>query len=201
MATEKPFSQACENNKGPILAVLREHLTKPARLLEVGSGTGQHATWLAQHLPHVQWQPSDVLDNLAGIQLWLNDTPCSNILKPIELDVRHSWPQGPYDALFTANSLHIMSQHSAALCIARGASALSSEGLFMIYGPFNYQGRFTSDSNAQFQQWLQARNPESGIRDAEWVMGTMAQHGLTPVQDHEMPANNRLLVFQRSPAR
>lgn len=198
MAIEKPFSQACENNKGPILAVLREHLTTPTRLLEVGSGTGQHAAWLALHLPHVQWQPSDVHDNLAGVQLWLNDAPCGNVLEPIELDVRNRWPNGPYDALFTANSLHIMSQHSAALCIARGASVLRSEGLFMIYGPFNYHGRFTSDSNAQFQQWLQARNPESGIRDAEWVTDTMAQHGLTWVKDHEMPANNRLLVFQRS---
>jgi cyclopropane fatty-acyl-phospholipid synthase-like methyltransferase len=198
MPIEKPFSQACENNKGPILEVLAEHLTKPARLLEVGSGTGQHAVWLAQHLPHIQWQPSDVRENLSGIRLWLNETSCSNLLAPIELDVRNRWPNGSYDALFTANSLHIMSQHSAALCIAGGASVLGHGGFFMIYGPFNYNGRFTSDSNAQFQQWLQARNPESGIRDAEWVSQTMAQHGLSLVKDHQMPANNRLLVFQRT---
>lgn len=201
MTAEKPFSQACENNKSPILAVLQEHLTRPARLLEVGSGTGQHAAWLAQHLPDIQWQPSDVADNLVGIQQWLNEASCSNALEPIELDVRNPWPSGPYDAIFTANSLHIMSQHSAALCLARGASILSSNGLFMIYGPFNYQGRFTSASNAQFQQWLQTRNPESGIRDAEWVIDTLAEHGLILVKDHEMPANNRLLVFQRASAR
>lgn len=197
MPIDKPFSQACENNKGPILAVLNEYLTRPAQLLEVGSGTGQHALWLAHHLPHIQWQPSDVRENLPGIRLWLNEAPTSNILEPIELDVRNHWPSGPYDALFTANSLHIMSQHSAALCIARGANVLSPDGLFMVYGPFNYHGRFTSASNAQFQQWLQARNPESGIRDAEWVTDTMAQHGLSMVKDHEMPANNRLLVFQK----
>lgn len=222
MPIDKPFSQACENNKAPILAVLKEHLTappeslsqpiphkapQPIKLLEVGSGTGQHAAWLAPQLPHVQWQPSDVRDNLAGVRQWLDEAQLgeaqleaqlSNVLDPIELDVRNHWPSGPYQAIFTANTLHIMSQQSAALCIARGAKVLADDGVFMIYGPFNYDGHFTSSSNAQFQQWLQARNPESGIRDFEWIAETMAANGLSLRKDHEMPANNRLLVFQRT---
>lgn len=214
---EKPFSQACENNKGPILEVLQRHLQLsgdlPAlssqtsvnsttsantyQLLEIGSGTGQHAAYLPQFFPHIHWQPSDVAEHLAGIRLWLADAAQPNVAEPLALDVRSHWPEQRFHALFSANTLHIMSQNSAAICIAQGAAHLHDGGLFLLYGPFNYGGQFTSASNARFNDWLQARDPASGIRDFEWVEAHMQQAGLSLLADHSMPANNRLLAFQK----
>lgn len=194
---DKPFSQACENNKGPILAVLQQHLQGRARLLEVGSGTGQHAAWLSGQLPAVQWQPSDVTANLPGIRAWCDAAGHANLLAPIDLDVRDSWPDGPYDAIFTANTFHIMSRPLVQRCISQAAQCLTSDGQLFVYGPFNYQGQFTSDSNARFNDWLQQRDPDSAIRDIEWVCEQMQAHGLRLQHDHAMPANNRLLVFGR----
>ena len=214
---EKPFSQACENNKGPILEVLQQHLqlsgNLPAlslqnsvgrdtssdtyHLLEIGSGTGQHAAYFPQFFPHIHWQPSDVAEHLPGIRLWLEDSAQPNVAAPLELDVRSHWPEQRFHALFSANTLHIMSQSSAATCIAQGAAHLHDDGLFLLYGPFNYDGQFTSESNARFNDWLQARDPASGIRDFEWVETHMQQAGLSLLTDHSMPANNRLLVFQK----
>lgn len=194
---DKPFSQACENNKGPILAVLQQHLRGRARLLEVGSGTGQHAAWLSGQLPAILWQPSDVAANLPGIRAWCDDTGHANLLPPICLDVRDSWPDGPYDAIFTANTFHIMSRTLVQRCIGQAAQCLAPDGQLFVYGPFNYQGQFTSASNARFNDWLQQRDPDSAIRDIEWVCEQMQAHGLRLQHDHAMPANNRLLVFGR----
>ena len=194
---EKPFSQACENNKAPILEVLTQHLREPATVLEIGSGTGQHAAWLPRFLPHLQWQPSDVAAHLPGIRQWLDEAALDNVRTPLALDVRASWPQQHYDALFSANTFHIMSASTTALCIRRGSDHLRPGGLFLVYGPFNYNGRFTSDSNARFNDWLKMRDPDSAIRDYEWVCEQMANAGLEALADHAMPANNRLLVFRK----
>ncbi|MEQ3636784.1 DUF938 domain-containing protein [Alcanivorax sp.] len=193
-SSEVPFSQAAENNKGPIFQVLQQHCQAPGRLLEIGAGTGQHAAWLSAQLPHLQWQPSDVAENLPTIRHWLGETP-NPANAPLALDVSGQWPVGPFDYLFTANTFHIMAQSLVAHCIAEGCQRLSTEGLFMVYGPFNYDGQFTSDSNRQFERWLKATNAQRGIRDKEWVEQEFDRHGRQCLADHAMPANNRVLVF------
>lgn len=194
---QKPFSQACENNKAPILKVLEEHLRAPGSLLEIGSGTGQHAAWLGAALPRIRWQPSDLPDALPGIRAWLDDSRAHNVAAPIVLDVHGRWPRGPFDYLFTANTFHIMSADAVCHCIREGTQRLASGGLFLIYGPFRYGGEFTSASNREFDQWLRRRHPDQGIRDFEWIEARMAEQGMTPLADHDMPANNRTLVFRR----
>lgn len=193
-SSEVPFSQAAENNKGPILQVLQQHCQAPGTLLEIGAGTGQHAVWLSAQLPHLQWQPSDVPDNLPAIRHWLSQTP-NPARPPLALDVTGEWPAGPFDYLFTANTFHIMAQPLVARCIAEGCLRLNEGGRFMVYGPFNYDGQFTSDSNRQFDGWLKAADPQRGIRDKEWIEQEFARHGRQCLADHEMPANNRVLVF------
>lgn len=193
----KPFSQSCENNKGPILEVLVQHLKAPGTLLEIGSGTGQHAAWLPRFLPHLTWQPSDVPENLPGIQAWCDEAALNNVLPPIALDVAGHWPDARYHSLFTANTFHIMAWPLVQRCIHEGAAHLAGPGQFLVYGPFNYCGQFTSTSNARFNDWLQSRDPRSAIRDQEAVVAEMHGAGLVLAQDHAMPANNRLLVFRK----
>jgi len=191
----KPFSQACENNKDPILAVLREHLGS-GRLLEIGSGTGQHAAWLPAFLPGIDWQPSDVAENLPGIRAWLDEGP-SNVRLPLELDVRGSWPDETFEYIFTANTFHIMDTDSVRLCIRQAGEHLVRGGLFLIYGPFCYNGA-CADSNARFDTSLRAQDPAMGLRDYTWIEECMREADFEPVADHAMPANNRILVFRRN---
>ncbi|MEQ9567200.1 MAG: DUF938 domain-containing protein, partial [Pseudomonadales bacterium] len=161
------YSEACERNKNPILEVIKPWFHEVSTVLEIGSGTGQHAQYFTQHLPHLRWQMSDLGDYLANLQ----QQNFENLLPPIKLDVRQrgTWPQGKYDAVFTANSLHIMSASSVEKLVAGVGRLLSSGGLLVVYGPFKYGGQYTSTSNARFDQMLQQGDPESGIRDFEWV--------------------------------
>ena len=195
---DKPYSQACENNKHPILAVLQRFLTTPCSLLEVGSGTGQHAVFFARSLPDITWQCSDLIENHPGILSWIADNPRDNLLPPLSLDVTEPWPDTePYDAVFTANTLHIMPWNGV-VCFFEGlAQHLAQHGMCIIYGPFNYQGQFTSDSNRAFDQHLKAMSPERGIRDIEAICAEAQGAGLTLLEDVAMPANNRCLVFQK----
>lgn len=193
---ERPFSQACENNKAPILEVLEQHLREPGRLLEIGSGTGQHAAWMSSRLPHIRWQPSDLPDALPGINTWLGDADNHNAAEPIVLDVRGRWPERRFDYLFTANTFHIMDADSVGTCIERGAAHLSDNGLFMVYGPFLYRGKPAAEGNIRFDAWLRRRDPRSGIRHFDAICERMLSAGLELERDHEMPANNRLLVFR-----
>lgn len=198
MADTLPFSQACENNRQPILEVLSEHLKAPGRLLEIGSGTGQHAAWLPAHLPHIEWQPSDLPENLSGIRAWLQQAGLSNVAAPISLDVAGDWPEADFDYLFTANTFHIMSAQLVERCIEHAGQRLTPEGLLLVYGPFAYAGHHTAESNARFDAMLRQRDPLSGIRDRDWIESLAQSAGLRPIADHAMPANNRTLVFRKN---
>lgn len=198
MSMEKPFSQACENNKAPILAILREAFAASALVLEIGSGTGQHAVHFAAHLPWLIWQPSDRAEHMPGIRLWRDGAALSNLRVPLVLDVEQvEWPDCAADAVFSANTSHIMSWPQVERCFAGVARLLPVGGVFCLYGPFKYGGQYTSDSNAQFDAWLRQRDPASGLRDSEAIQGLAAAVGLAGVADHAMPANNRLLVWRR----
>jgi SAM-dependent methyltransferase len=194
----KPFSQACENNKRPILAVLRTAFASVDSVLEIGSGTGQHAVFFAAEMPWLRWQPSDCAENLPGIRAWCRDAALANLLPVLELDVtRPVWPVDAAAAVFSANTAHIMSWAAVELFFAGVGARLRPGGVFCLYGPFNYDGQYTSASNQQFDAWLQARDPRSGIRDFEAVAALAQRAGLAPAADHAMPANNRLLVWRR----
>lgn len=199
IAVEKPFSQACENNKRPILEVLRRHLGGVRRLVEIGSGTGQHAAYFAAQLPHLVWQPSDVAENLAGIRLWVEDAALDNLPPPVELDVTvQPWPVAAAEAIFSANTMHIMSWPAVTAFLTTAAAILKEDGgLLCLYGPFNYNGTYTSDSNRRFDAWLRQRDRDSGIRDFEAIDALAAAGGLRLIEDNAMPANNRLLVWRK----
>ncbi len=193
-----PFSQACENNQAPILAVLAQAFADRRRVLEIGSGTGQHGVYFAPRLPHLIWQTSDLAANHAGIRAWQARHPAPNLLPPLLLDLRTSdWPEGPFDAVFTSNTAHIVAWPLVQRLMALVGAHLPVGGVLAMYGPFNYGGAFTSDSNRAFDAWLRARDPDSGIRDVEAVRTLATQHGLGLEGDHALPANNRLLVFRR----
>ncbi len=165
----KPFAPSCERNQGPILEVLQRHLGTTRRVLEIGSGTGQHAVHFAAAMPWLAWQCSDRADNLPGIAAWRDEAALANTPPAIELDVDGPWPKNGFDAVFTANSLHIMGWPQVEAFFAGVGKVLQEDGLLIVYGPFNYGGDFTSDSNRAFDQWLKDRDPASGIRDFEVV--------------------------------
>ena len=194
----KQYSQACEENREPILAIIREVFANAHDILEIGSGTGQHAVYFAHHLPHLNWQPTDLGENHASIQAWRDDSGLENVLPPIELDVTaRTWPVGTYDGLFSANTTHIMSL-AAVRSMFRGIGNLLQTGAHCcLYGPFNYGGAFTSDSNKQFDSWLKSRDPASGIRDFEVIAELADANGFVLMNDNEMPVNNRLLVWKK----
>ncbi len=195
----KPFSQSSEENKEPILAVLREVFAARRRVLEIGSGTGQHAVYFARQLPHLFWQPSELAENLAGIHAWLAEADLPNVAAPLLLDIeRQPWPAFTADAVFSANTAHIVSWPQVDALFAGIGALLPAGGVFALYGPFNYDGRFTSDSNARFDQWLKARDPLSGVRDFEAVDALASAAGLTLTRDYTMPANNRTLVWHKN---
>jgi len=192
----KPFSEACEQNKQPILAVLQQHFVDVHTVLEIGSGTGQHAVFFASKLPHLQWLTSEVAELHSGIHAWLGEARLPNLSQPLELDVNQpDWPVERVDAIFSANTVHIMDWPSVQNMFAGIGRVLQTQGVFCLYGPFNYQGGYTSDSNARFDMWLKQRDPRSGIRDFEALNTLAQQHGMTLRTDHAMPANNRTLVW------
>jgi len=194
----KQFSAACERNREPILTILREVLTEPMRVLEIGSGTGQHAAYFGQQLPHVTWQTSDLPGNHPSIHAWLGEAGLSNVLPPLTLDVSNNdWQIGSYDAIFSANTCHIMAWQQVEKMFAGFPHIVRAGGLVCIYGPFNYDGKFTSDSNAAFDASLRAQAAHMGIRDIEAVQALADRAGLRLLADNAMPAHNRLLVWQR----
>jgi cyclopropane fatty-acyl-phospholipid synthase-like methyltransferase len=199
--TEKPFASACERNRDPILDVLRAQFADRTQVLEIGSGTGQHAVYFAQAMPQLVWQASDRRENLSGIRQWLDEAMLPNTRAPLELDIAAgSLPQSRYDAIFSANTLHIMSWQEVQTLFAALPALTTPDAKLAVYGPFNYAGTHTSASNAQFDRSLRARAPHMGIRDVEAVNRLARGAGFALVEDAAMPANNRCLVWQRSPA-
>jgi len=195
---DKPFSESCVQNREPILAVLRVWFADRRYVLEIGSGTGQHAVYFAPELPHLVWQTADVPPHHAGIRAWLDDAALPNVRPPLALDANDTaWHSGRYDAVFSANTLHIMSWPEVELFFLGVGQVLEAGGTLVVYGPFNYNGAFTSDSNARFDAWLKARDPASGVRDFEAVDALARAQRLILQQDIAMPANNRTLVWRR----
>lgn len=195
----KPYSEACERNKAPILEILRNVFADAGSVLEIGSGTGQHAVHFGAAMPHLTWQTTDRPGSHDGIRTWLEESGLKNVLPPLALDVGEDrWPVGHADAVFTANTLHIMSWPEVEQLFSSVGRILGPGGPLAIYGPFNYKGSYTSDSNARFDAMLRSRDPASGIRDFEAVRELGSQNGLTLAADHPMPANNRLLVFRKT---
>jgi SAM-dependent methyltransferase len=196
-----PFSAACERNKDPILEVLRVRFAGRTQVLEVGSGTGQHAVHFARALPHVIWHPTEQLAYLADLAQRVKLEGPGNLRAPTVLDVRQAlWPLRSVDAMFTANTLHIMSWPEVAAMFQGVGGTLAPGGLLCIYGPFRYEGRYTSPSNLEFDRMLQERDPQSGIREIHEVVKLAAGVGLELAADHDLPAFNRLLIFVKEPA-
>jgi cyclopropane fatty-acyl-phospholipid synthase-like methyltransferase len=193
----KPYAPSCDRNRDPILEVLRKHFSDRCEVLEIGSGTGQHAIYFAQSLRHLQWQTSELEDNLPGIRAWLDEAQLPNTPPPISLDVNDPWPTKRYDAVFSANTLHIMGWQEVERLFAKLNDVLVSNAIVAIYGPFNYNGGFTSESNRTFNEWLQARGPHMAIRDFEAVNALAKTIDLRLVEDVEMPSNNRMLVWKK----
>jgi SAM-dependent methyltransferase len=191
-------SEACERNKGPILAVLEGELAASRSVLEIGSGTGQHAVHFSRHLPHLSWQPTEVGAELGPLaeRIRLEGTP--NLRPAMALDVRvHPWPVGRVEAVFSANTLHIMAWDAVEHFFRGIGAVLAVAGVLCVYGPFRYRGAYTSASNEEFDRFLRRRDPASGIRDFEALERLAAAAGLELAADHAMPANNRTLVWRR----
>lgn len=197
---DKPNAPSCERNRDPILAVLRTYVTGKQHLLEIGSGTGQHAAYFAGQFPQLTWQTSEREENLPGIRAWLADAALPNTPGPLELDVSVAWPNDLFDAVFTANTLHIMAWTDVEHLFARLPNVTGPGAVLIAYGPFNYQGRFSSESNAAFDQSLRERGSHMGIRDAEAVDAVARRAGFALVDDLAMPANNRCRVWRRTDA-
>lgn len=195
---ERPYAEACEQNKRPILAVLREQLAAPGLVLEIGSGTGQHAVFFSAELPHLVWQPSDVAANLPGIRAWIAACPAPNLRDPLVLEVtQDAWPVEAADYAFSANTAHIMSERQVRAMLAGLGRILRPGGRFCLYGPFAYHGRHTAPSNAAFDASLRARDPDSGVRDVDDLARWAQAAGLVLAADYEMPVNNRTLVWEK----
>jgi cyclopropane fatty-acyl-phospholipid synthase-like methyltransferase len=193
----KPFAESSEQNKEPILEILKSEFADCHRILEVGSGTGQHAVFFSEQLPHLQWICSDLEENHAGIQMWLDEAPHNNIEGPLLLDAREDWPQLQVDAVFSANAIHIMSWQAVEGMIENVGKVLSSGGKLCLYGPFMVDGQHTADSNAQFDVWLKNRDPMSGVRDVADLITLLNLQNMELINDYEMPVNNRILVWQK----
>lgn len=191
----KPYSAACERNRDAILGVLRQQFAGLRHVLEIGSGTGQHAVHFAAALPHLVWQTSDVADHLPGIRAWLDDARLANTPAPLTFDINADPPAGRFDAVFTANTLHIMAWDEAQRLFALLPGLLQNRGRLTVYGPFNEGGRFTSDSNAAFDAALRAGATHRGIRDFEAVDALAQAAGLSLVENRPMPANNRCVTW------
>jgi len=195
---ELPFSQACENNKDVILAVLQRHFAKAGRVLEIAGGTGQHAVHFASQLPWLQWQSTDVPGAVARLNLRVQTAELSNLPPALPLDVtQQDWSLSGFDYLFSANSLHIMPQSAVVEFFRHLPAVLNAAAIVCVYGPFKYGGEFTTPSNAQFDLWLKGNDARSGIRDFETVQALAQGAGLTLLEDNAMPANNQLLVWRR----
>jgi len=196
--SELPYSQSCENNKRVILERLQEIFADRKQVLEIASGTGQHATWFAEHMPWLQWQPTDIPTNVATLEPRCRAYSGQNLCTVTALDVTDKpWMVDVPHALYTANSLHIMPYTAVEALFDALGNFAKPDTCLVVYGPFNYDGEYTSESNARFDQWLLQQHPLSAIRDFEKVDAMAQFAGFVLEQDNDMPANNRLLVWRK----
>lgn len=194
----KPFSEACERNREPILHVIKHWFIAPGGVLEIGAGTGQHAVYFAANLPHLTWTTTDREENLDGIRLWIEEAALPNLRGPLRLSVcDERWPVVVTRYAFSANTAHIMSWPDVERMFAGVARTLQSGGIFCLYGPFNRDGRYTSESNRAFDESLKARDPDMGVRNDRDLIDLAARCGLAFAADHSLPARNRLLVWRK----
>ena len=195
---ELPFSEACERNKGPILEVLRKVFSKTESVLKIGSGTGQHAVHFSKHLPHLVWQPTELVERVAMLKSRIDLEGSGNLFPAKELDVeRYNRELEKTDAVFIANVFHIAPIEVMHTCLKGTSKCLKHLGIFCVYGPFRFEGEFTSPSNAEFDYSLKTNNPEWGIRDFEQLSIKAEEEGLGFQHNYSMPANNQLLVFKK----
>jgi cyclopropane fatty-acyl-phospholipid synthase-like methyltransferase len=203
-----PYSQASENNKIPILSIFKQHLKNSNTLLEIGGGTGQHATFFSDIFKTIHWQSTDIPTNVDLLNLRILQADLLNLPRATPLDVNQSdWKlkdetgenatNRKFDSIFTANTLHIMSANSVENFFRGTARHLYTSGLLLVYGPFKYDGGFTTESNALFDQWLKEKDPMSGVRDFEWITTIGTKNNLKLIEDNAMPANNRMLVWAK----
>lgn len=201
--SNRPYSASCDQNREPILDVIQPLLTHNEKakksILEVGSGTGQHAVYFAEKMPHLIWQTSDQQAYHQGIKLWLDNAGLNNTPAPIALHVSNdTWPNKNFDVIFSANAVHIMAWENVVDFFENAPKLLSTGGLFILYGPFNYKQQYTSESNARFDSWLKQRDPNSAIRDFEALDKLAINANMTIKADHALPANNRVLVWEKN---
>ena len=198
MSIEKPDAPSVARNRDAILDVLGEAFAHTKSVLEVGSGTGQHAVFFARALPHLSWQASDQVENLEGISAWLDDAGLPNTPPALAFDVNGPWPTTAYNGIFTANTLHIMSFEEVQAFFNGLPGITAPDATLVVYGPFNYGGQFTSPSNAAFNDWLRERGTHMAIRDFEAIDAFAAKAGFLLVDDRAMPANNRCIIWRRT---
>jgi cyclopropane fatty-acyl-phospholipid synthase-like methyltransferase len=195
--SQKPYSQSCVDNAAPILEVLKRYLPAQGELLEIGSGTGQHAVLFAGLFTEIIWHTSDMLEQHPGIQMWLDEAHLLNLRTPLALDViNDSWPEQQFDAIYTANTAHIMPMEAVEGMFRGVASVLKADAPFLLYGPFMYHGQHTSESNQHFDLMLRSWEPAQGVRDVDWLEDVASRYGLILDEDLEMPANNRILIWR-----
>jgi cyclopropane fatty-acyl-phospholipid synthase-like methyltransferase len=196
---QKPLAPATDRNRAAILAVIRVEFKHSTSVLEIGSGTGQHAVFFGQEMPWLCWQTSDRNENHEGINAWLAEASLSNVRAPLALDVEaHAALPGLYDAVFSANTAHIMSIEAVRCMFRLVADCLPSDGLFCLYGPFNLDGAYTSESNQMFDESLKSRDPRMGIRALESLDNMALANDLLQANRYAMPANNMLAVWKKS---
>ena len=193
------YAPAAERNRGPILEVLRRLVPHGARVLEVASGTGQHAAFFAAGLPATRWQPSEGDPcALASIAAWAESEGASNVSEPVVVNAASpDWPVGAFDVVYCSNLVHI-APWSCTLGLLRGAQRhLPPGGLLVLYGPFRVDGRHTSESNVAFDRGLRAQDPRWGVRDLREIEEKAAERDLSFREKVAMPANNLVVVFER----
>jgi cyclopropane fatty-acyl-phospholipid synthase-like methyltransferase len=197
----KPRSEACERNRDPILKVLMQWFLEPGTALEIGSGTGQHAVYFARHMPHITWLASDLDDNRPGIRAWVSEAQLPNLPAPLRLDVNDThWPVERTEYVFSANTAHIMHWPQVQSMFSGIAKTLGPRGVFCLYGPFNRNGEFTSDSNRAFDSLLRSQDSEMGLRDDQALVALGNRCSLQLTGDYWLPANNRVLVWVKQEA-
>lgn len=195
----KTPTNPCDRNQGPILEILKEIISPENRnLFEIGSGTAQHAIFMAPQFPKISWTTSEIAANTKVVKDNLLEAKIPNIKGPFQFEIgKDQFPKGSFDLVFTANTFHIMAWKQCKTLMKMLGTNLGEGAQVIIYGPFNYNGTFTSESNANFDKWLKERNPESGIRSFEDINNNMTKNGFSLYKDFEMPANNRILVFTK----